>query len=141
MLVAALGDLQIADGAGCRKNAFLSAVFRPGKIFQMHLPDQVSILVPAGSFQYRIHSADDLIDGCRAEHGVHFRDLLHDVLLITLCETAGDDQSLQLPGFTAFREFQYGIDALLLCIMNKTAGIDCCNICCFFIVCEFISVF
>ena len=83
-------------------------------------------------------SAEVAFDGSKilffftAEGRVDFRELVENLLLIALCQTPGHDQSFQLPFFFVLCHLKNGLNTFLLCIMNKTAGINNNNICVFF---------
>ena len=72
----------------------------------------------------RIHRVQDPVKGCCAEHLVHLRDLIQDLLPVPLGQTAGYDQRLRLPAFPVLRHLQDVLDALFHGVMDEAAGID-----------------
>ena len=120
-LVAPFRDLEIAVIASRRDDAVRS---RPGPLVLV-LHEQVP--VGAGRSVRGEDLLQDLGDpalGSGADHGVHFRNLLEHFVLVALRHAARHDQSFQ-PAFRAqLRQREDLVDALLLCVHDKTARVD-----------------
>ena len=55
---------------------------------------------------------------------VHLRNLLLELLLIALRETTHNKEFAYLALFLSLNEFENGVDALLLCVLNEAASVD-----------------
>ena len=115
MLVAALRDLQVGKMSACGHKPL---GIRQGQGVDVLDPDA------AFSLQCLLYGIHDLVVRCGAQHFVHFRYLLQDLLLVSLGQAAGDNKRLQSACLFVFCHLQDGLDALLLGIMDETAGVD-----------------
>ena len=86
------------------------------------------IQVFGGNLPFPFQSLLDCPDNLRicrcAKDRVYLRDLIKDLLLVTLCQASGHDQSLQPALFLILRHLQNGLDTFFFCVMDKTTGID-----------------
>ena len=118
-VVAALGDAQICpartggDNAGDLVNG--GAVVAEGACTSPR--------------HYGVCRTDDIAEAADAEHGVNFRHLGHDAVLISLGKTAGDDKPAELAGLLELRHFKDIVDSLALRSVNKAAGVHDGKVC------------
>jgi hypothetical protein len=68
--------------------------------------------------------ADDLRDFAGAEDGVDLRDLLPQLVAVSLGEAAGDDEAPAGAGRLVLRHLQDRVDRLLLRLVDERAGVD-----------------
>ena len=92
------------------------------------------------SLQCLFQRFHDLLCSRGAEDGIHLRDFLLDLVMVSLSQTARYDQRLQLSAYPALSHLQDGINTLFLGVTDKAAGIDDHCICLFFIICDLISL-
>ena len=71
-----------------------------------------------------LHHGGDVVVGTQAQHSVTFGNLIRQLLLIALRQTAGDDDLLNLLFLLQLGELQNILDGLLLGIGDKAAGVD-----------------
>jgi len=81
------------------------------------------------TFHDLMYDRYNLIISISADHGIHFRDLLCDLFSVTLCQTAGHDQSFEICGFFETAHVDQGLDTFFHGITDKTTGIDNDDIC------------
>ena len=55
---------------------------------------------------------------------VHLRNLILELLLIALRETTHNEEFAYLSLLLSLNEFENGVDALLLCVLNEAASVD-----------------
>ena len=119
VFVAALCDLQISVMSAGSEHSVLHSC---GSTAQF--PEEIRFL-PCHCALYCRH---DILDGHGAYHRIHFRDLTADVRGVALSQTARHHQSLQLSRFLQLCQLQDSLNALLLGISDKAAGIYHSNI-------------
>ena len=130
--VAALGNPQVPIMASCREDARLPA----GRRFVQRFRENFMSLLPEDV----VCGFDNSVNRGRAEDNIHLRHFLFDIVTVSLCETAGHNKSLEQAALLPVCHLKNCLDTLCLCVLNKTAGIDHCNICCLYISCETVSM-
>ena len=123
MLVTAFGNFHVCIMPACCYKSLFFYIWKCIHIFQ----NNMSI-----SRKSLFHRFYDMIIRSSSKYCINFRYLVNNLLLIALCQTPGHDQSFQLPFFFVLCHLKNGLNTFLLCIMNKTAGINNNNICVFF---------
>ena len=114
MVVAPFGNAQESRIRLCEKLP-VSFQGRLGALTQIGL---------TASGQSSLHRQDDIGIASGAADGVHLRHLLENFLLIPFHQTAGGDESFQLPFFFQPSLFQNGVDGLLFGFVDKSTGVD-----------------
>jgi hypothetical protein len=66
----------------------------------------------------------NVLEFSRANDGVHFRDVLADLIAESLDETSGDDQLLRLACGLVPGHFKDGVDRFLLGTLDERTGVD-----------------
>ena len=76
-----------------------------------------------------------------AQHHIRLRNLADQLVLISLGQTAGDHQHLDLALVFELSKLEDGLDRLLLCVLDKAAGVDDDHIALLRVGADFIAVF
>ena len=119
LVVAALSDAQIgAPGIGEQHSVTGEAVGLP-----LLEPGPLAALV-----EHIQHGLHDVVTAAHAHGGIHFGQLVEELLLIPLGQTAGNDQTADDALFFQFGQLQNGLDGLSFGAFNKAAGVDDGNV-------------
>ena len=78
--------------------------------------------------QHGFGSFHDITKTSDAKHGVNFRQLFLNGILISLCQAAGNYYSTQRAVFLVSGCLKDGINGFAFCGVNKAAGINDCEI-------------
>ena len=132
VLIAALRDLQMCIMSASSQHTLGIGQYQPVNILTFQH------MLAAKCFFHRL---DNAVVGSGSQHCIHFRNLVNDLLLITLCHTSGHDQSLTFCIFFVLCHLQDRVNTLFLGITNKTAGVHNDHICFHLVICKTISLF
>ena len=130
VLVTAFCDLQITEMSASSKDTFASCVRKIVNITELFE------MISGCCFFQRLY---DVSIGRGSKNSIYFRNLLDDLLLISLCHTAGNNQGMAASCFLVFCHLKNGFHTLFLGVLDKTAGIDHDCICLCLIVCDLMT--
>ena len=130
MLITAFCDLQITEMSASSKDTFASCVRKIVNITELFE------MISGYCFFQRLY---DISIGRGSKNSIYFRNLLDDLLLISLCHTAGNNQGMAASCFLVFCHLKNGFHTLFLGVLDKTAGIDHNGICLCLIVYDLMS--
>ena len=132
-LIAPFCDLEIAVIAAGRHNTLRIRSGPLVLILYQEFSARAGRLIPG---QDLFQGPGDLSLRCGPDHRVHFRDFLKDLFLIALRHAARDDQSLETALCSSLSQCKDLVDALLLGVHDKAAGVDDRGVRLVLIVCE-----
>ena len=110
-VIAALGDLDVGGMAGrgehARRGVMIEKRGRGGR----------------RGAELAFDGGENLLHFAGTDHGVHFRNLLADLLAIAFHQASGDDQLAGAAEFFVFGHFDDGVDGLALRGFDEAAGV------------------
>ena len=115
MLIASFCNLQIGKMPARRHQAPRIHQRQRVDVFHFHV---------AFASQRFLHRFYNLVIGCGSQHRIHFRNLIQNLLLVSLRQAAGHNQHLKPSIRLVLCHLQNRLDALFLGVMDETAGID-----------------